>query len=320
MHIPDGFLDAKTIAAASALSIGSVGYALKRATRTLPPRRVPLMGLAAAFVFAAQMINFPVFGGTSGHLVGSVLVAVLLGPSAAVVVMTAVLIVQCLLFGDGGLLSLGANVFNMAVMATMGGYGIFKMVRWGARGPAGLILAAAFAGWCSTVLAAVCCAGQLALSHTAAWNVTFPAMFHIHMFIGVGEGLITGLVLSAILKVRPELLEETPGAVPSPAQGPFLVYALILVAGLAVFIAPFANPWPDGLARVAQTLGFAQKAHETGILPAPMADYQIPGGGPAEWSTATAGIIGAVVAFVLAWVLARVLTRKFPSKNEHPVS
>jgi cobalt/nickel transport system permease protein len=320
MHIPDGFLDAKTIAAASALSLGSVGYALKRATRALPPRRVPLMGLAAAFVFAAQMINFPVFGGTSGHLVGSVLVAVLLGPSAAVVVMTAVLIVQCLLFGDGGLLSLGANVFNMAVLATMSGYGIFRIVRWGARGPAGLILAAAFAGWCSTVLASVSCAGQLALSHTAAWNVTFPAMFHIHMFIGVGEGLITGLVLSAILKVRPELLEETPEAVPSSPQGPFLVYGLILVAGLVVFIAPFASPWPDGLDRVAQTLGFAQRARETGILPTPMADYKIPGAGSVGWSTACAGMIGTVVAFALSWVLARALTRKLPSKNEHPVS
>lgn len=320
MHIPDGFLDAKTIAAASALSFGSVGYALKRATRDLPPRRVPLMGLAAAFVFAAQMINFPVLGGTSGHLVGSVLVAVLLGPSAAVVVMTAVLIVQCLLFGDGGLLSLGANVFNMAVVATMGGYGIFKLVRWKVRGPAGLILASAFAGWCSTVLASVSCAGQLALSHTAAWNVTFPAMFHIHMFIGIGEGLITGLVLSAILKVRPELLAETPVGVPSSTKIPFLVYGLILVAGLAVFIAPFASPWPDGLDRVAQTLGFAHKASETGILPAPMADYQMPGGGSAGWSTAMAGLIGAMVAFALAWVLARVLTRKLPSRNEHPVS
>jgi cobalt/nickel transport system permease protein len=320
MHIPDGFLDAKTILAASALSVASVGYALKQATRALPPRRVPLMGLAAAFVFAAQMINFPVFGGTSGHLVGSVLVAVLLGPSAAVVVMTAVLIVQCLLFGDGGLLSLGANVFNMAILATMGGYGIFKIVRWRARGPAGLILAAAFAGWCSTVLASVACAGQLALSHTAAWNVTFPAMFHIHMVIGVGEGLITGLVLSAILKVRPELLENTPSAGHSSVRGPFLVYGLVLVAGLVVFIAPFASPWPDGLDRVAQTLGFAQKAHESGVLPTPLTDYQIPGGGSAGWSTATAGMIGTVVAFVLAWVLARVLTRKWPSSNEHPVS
>ncbi len=320
MHIPDGFLDAKTIVAASALSIGSVGYALKRATRALPPRRVPLMGLAAAFVFAAQMINFPVFGGTSGHLVGSVLVAVLLGPSAAVVVMTAVLIVQCLLFGDGGVLVLGANVFNMAVLATLGGYGIFKIVRWRARGPAGLILAAAFAGWCSTVIASVSCAGQLALSHTAAWSVTFPAMFHIHMFIGVGEGLITGLVLSAILKVRPELLEETPESSQSSAPGAFLVYGLILVSGLAVFIAPFASPWPDGLDRVAQTLGFAQKAHESGVLPTPMADYQVPGGGSAGWSTATAGMIGTTVAFALAWVLARVLTRKHQSRNEQPIS
>src|SRR5229473_7384616 len=128
MHLPDGFLDARTTVA-SATAAAGVGIALKQVRTTLEPHRLPMLGLAAAFVFAAQMLNFPVAGGTSGHLVGGVLTAVLLGPSAAVLVLTCVLIVQCLMFADGGLMALGANVFNMAVVNVCGGYFVFRLVR-----------------------------------------------------------------------------------------------------------------------------------------------------------------------------------------------
>jgi cobalt/nickel transport system permease protein len=117
MHIPDGFIDGKTAATTALLAAAGVGLALRQVRRRLPPRRVPLLGLAAAFLFAAQMVNFPVVGGTSGHLLGGVLAAALLGPSAAIVVLTTVLIVQCFLFADGGVLALGANVFNMAIVS-----------------------------------------------------------------------------------------------------------------------------------------------------------------------------------------------------------
>src|SRR3990172_7730516 len=129
MHIPDGFIDGKTAGATTALSLAGVGLALRRVKRELPPRKVPLLGLAAAFLFAAQMLNFPVAAGTSGHLIGGVLVAALLGPSAAVVVVTTVLIVQCFLFADGGVSALGANVFNMALLGAVGGYAIYRLVR-----------------------------------------------------------------------------------------------------------------------------------------------------------------------------------------------
>ena len=124
MHIPDGFLDLKTAVATGVLSTAAVGISLRRLNGSLPRRKVPLMGLAGAFVFAAQMVNFPVAGGTSGHLMGGVLAAVLLGPAAGVVVITSVLIVQCLLFADGGIVALGANVFNMGVIGSAGGYAI----------------------------------------------------------------------------------------------------------------------------------------------------------------------------------------------------
>src|SRR5450432_1246210 len=164
MHIPDGFLDFKTLALTGALSAGGLAVAVRQVNRTLPRNKIPLMGLGAAFLFAAQMVNFPVAGGTSGHLLGGVLVAALLGPSAAVVVMTTVLIVQCFLFADGGVLALGANVFNMAMLGSVGGYAIFRLVSNCLPGIRGRVTAVAFAGWCSVVLASIACAGQLAWS------------------------------------------------------------------------------------------------------------------------------------------------------------
>src|SRR5512142_358034 len=159
MHIPDGFIDGKTAVTTALLSVAGVGLALRQVRRRLPARRVPLLGLAAAFLFAAQMVNFPVAGGTSGHLMGGVLAAALLGPSAAIVVLTTVLIVQCFLFADGGVLALGANIFNMAIIGAAAGYAIYHGVRRWVPGTRGQVAAVAFAGWCSTVLAAVCCAG-----------------------------------------------------------------------------------------------------------------------------------------------------------------
>jgi cobalt/nickel transport system permease protein len=180
---------------------------------------VPLLGLAAAFLFAAQMVNFPVAGGTSGHLIGGVLVAALLGPSAAIVVLTTVLIVQCFLFADGGVLALGANVFNMGIVGAAGGYAIYRLVCLGLPGTRGQVAAVAFAGWCSTVLASVCCAGELAWSGTVAWPAGITAMAGVHMVIGIGEGLISALVFLAIQRMRPELASEVNGSAPARPWG-----------------------------------------------------------------------------------------------------
>jgi cobalt/nickel transport system permease protein len=315
MHIPDGFLDAKTAAATAVLSAAGLGVALRQARKTLLPRRVPLMGLAAAFVFAAQMLNFPVLGGTSGHLVGATLAAVLLGPGAAVIVLAAVLLVQCFLFSDGGVTALGANMFNMAIVGAVTGYAVYRGVRRLFAGLRGTVLAAAFAAWCSTVLAAVSCAGQLALSGTLPWAVAFPAMANVHMLIGLGEGAITGLVITAIARVRPELVESRRGgtrpAMAGERWGELVVYGTLVALGLALFVAPFACPWPDGLEKVAQVFGFAERAASRhGGMPAPLPDYRIPGIGSASVATALAGAIGTVVVFALAFLLARVLVPK----------
>ncbi|MCU0784122.1 MAG: energy-coupling factor ABC transporter permease, partial [Verrucomicrobia bacterium] len=286
MHIPDGFIDGKTAAATTVLAVAGVGLALRRVKRELPPRKVPLLGLAAAFLFAAQMLNFPVAAGTSGHLIGGVLVAALLGPSAAVVVVTTVLIVQCFLFADGGVSALGANIFNMGIVAVMAGYAVYRLLcRW-LPGSRGRVTAIAFAGWFSTVLASISCAGQLALSGTVSWSAAFAAMAGVHVFIGIGEGLISALVLLSIQRTRPDLIVNGGRPTGAAGWGAFVGYGLLVALGLAVFVAPFASSSPDGLEFVAETLGFGQKAAHP-VLSAPVTDYQMPGrqrNRPAEWS------------------------------------
>lgn len=305
MHIPDGFLDAKTAVAAGACAAAGLAVALHRVRRDFPPRRVPLIGLAAAFVFAAQMLNFPVAGGTSGHLIGAVLAAVLLGPSAAVLVMSSVLILQCFLFADGGVTALGANLFNMALVAPTVGYGVYRAVgRLAGAGLRGRLLATGFAAWCSTVAAALVCAGELALSGTVAWRAAFPAMAGVHLLIGLGEAAITTLVVAAVARARPELVHEPDRAAGWRRHADVAAYGLLVAIGLAVFVAPFASPWPDGLSWVAARLGFAGR----GAAAASATRYAVPGLGTGAASTALAGAVGTVVAFALAYALARALT------------
>ena len=217
MHIPDGFLDAKTAAATGVLAVAGLGLALRQARMELPRRKVPLLGLSAAFVFAAQMLNFPVAGGTSGHMIGGVLAAVLLGPSAAVIAISAVLVVQCFLFADGGITALGANIFNMAIVGGGGGWLVYRLLSRMVKGLFGKVMAASFAAWLSTVMASVLCAGELAASGTVKWSVALPAMAGVHMLIGIGEGVITAMVLAAIAKVRPDLLGLSETAPAGPA-------------------------------------------------------------------------------------------------------
>ena len=307
MHIPDGFLDTKTATVSAVLAGSGVGIALAQVRRHLARRKVPLLGLAAAFVFAAQMLNFPVMGGTSGHLIGGVLSAILLGPSAAVIALTCVLVVQCFLFADGGVTALGANILNMAVINPVVGYGIYRLVRHWLTGTRGLIVATAFASWCATVVTATVCAGQLAFAGTMPWGLAFPAMANIHMLIGLGEGLITALVITAIVRVRPELVAESLQPTIVRRAGEFTGLGVLVALGLALFIAPFACPWPDGLEKVAATLGVESAAP---VLPAPLADYQVPGLKSAVATTAVAGTVGTLAAFGLSFLLARLLTPK----------
>lgn len=207
MHIPDGFVSVGTAAVAYAGSAGAIAYSVRRANQELREREVPLMGVMAAFIFAAQMINFTVAGGTSGHLLGGALVAILLGPWAGTLVITAVLAVQALLFQDGGLLALGANVFNMAVVGVWGGYGIYVVLRRLVGGKRGIWIAGFGAAWASVVAASALAAVELAISGTSPLGIVLPAMIGVHVLIGIGEGLITTGVLAFLATTRRDLLE-----------------------------------------------------------------------------------------------------------------
>ncbi len=208
MHIPDGFLNVATVATTYVVSAGGVGNAVRIANKKLGERQVPLMGILAAFIFAAQMLNFPVAGGTSGHLIGAALAAILLGPWASVLIMSCVLLAQSLIFQDGGLLALGANILNMGIVASFSGYYIYRLVTLllgnGRRGK----LVGGFVGaWGSVFLASIFCAIELVVSGTSPIGVALPAMAGIHTLIGIGEGLITSAVLGLVLATRADLLE-----------------------------------------------------------------------------------------------------------------
>jgi cobalt/nickel transport system permease protein len=207
LHAPDGFVSAPVALAMWAITILVVAYAVRRTNRHLDERAVPLLGVMAAFIFAAQMFNFPVVGGTSGHLLGGVLAAVLLGPWAATLVMTAVIAVQALIFQDGGLLIMGANIFNMGIVGTLGGYWLYRVLA-GAMGgeDRSRLPAAGIAAWASVVAGSAAMAIELAISGVIPLEIAMPAMVGVHALVGIGEALITVAALAFIAATRADLL------------------------------------------------------------------------------------------------------------------
>jgi cobalt/nickel transport system permease protein len=208
VHIPDGFISTPVAVAGIAVATGTVAYAVKATNKKLGEKQIPMMGVLAAFIFAAQMLNFPVIGGTSGHLVGAALAAIFLGPWAGVLVMTCVLMVQSLVFQDGGLLALGANIVNMGVIPCFLGYYLYSGVTsLFHKSKLGRMVGGGLAGWVTVVVSAVFCALELAISGTVPLKVALPSMAGIHGLIGIGEGLITAAVLALVMATRADLLE-----------------------------------------------------------------------------------------------------------------
>lgn len=305
MHIPDGFIDTKTIVTSSALAFAGLWVALVNVRKALPDARVPLVGLTSAFIFVAQMINFPVLGGTSGHLIGGVLAAILLGPSAAVLVMASVVILQAFLFADGGVTALGANIFNMAIVAPISGYVIYRAVaKVGARSKrhAHLIETSAIAigSWVSAVAAGISCGGELAFAGILNWRVAFFALAGVHALIAIGEAIITTLVVVFIRRLRPQLIS-------SQVNSGVVVYSLLMCTGLTLFVVPFACGWPDGLSKVAELFGFEKLA--TQLFNAPLLDYSV-AGIKSPVTMAIVGSVGTLATFIGAYILARILTRQ----------
>jgi cobalt/nickel transport system permease protein len=209
MHIPDGFIDLPTSAVVGLLAVGGTAYALKKAKNELDDRTAPMAGLTAVFIFAVQMLNFPVAAGTSGHLLGGALATVLVGPYAASLALTVVLGIQALLFADGGLSALGLNIFNMSILGVATSYLIFVMAKKILPKVRGSIpLAAGIAAFISVPVAATGFAIQYAIggTGTAPASTVFAAMFSTHVLIGIGEAVITVLTISAIMATRSDLV------------------------------------------------------------------------------------------------------------------
>lgn len=310
MHIPDGFLSVPVAIFLWGLSIVVVGYALRRASRDLGERQVPLMGVLAAAIFAGQMLNFSVTGGTSGHLLGAALATILLGPWAAMLVLTCVVGVQALIFQDGGLLAMGANLFNMAVIGVSVSYMVYSTVqKLSGNRRQGIFVGGFAAAWTSIVVAALACAIELAASGTSPANIAIPAMGGIHMLIGIGEGLITLGALAFLQATRPDLIQ---GGSARAARGGLVWTFGLGIALLLAVASPLASKHPDGLLWVAKQNGFLQSARGSvyNIVP----HYLMPGIANHTTATIAAGVLGTLLVFGIALSLA-FLRRKRKSIN-----
>lgn len=303
LHIPDGFLNLVISLIFWAITIVAVGIAISKTNKSLGEKQVPLMGIMAAFIFAAQMLNFPVAGGTSGHFLGGALAAIVLGPWAGILVMTAVIGLQALLFQDGGLLVMGANIFNMGILTAMIGFGLYRSVLGRSKGTR--LAVTGVAAWLAVVAAALLTALQLWLSGTSRLEIVVPAMLGVHVLIGLGEALITVAALAFIEQTRPDLLSNK--AV-SAKGGRGWIYVGVIVSLFAVLLSPLASASPDGLERVAEDIGFLALGQEAPyqILP----DYTVPFLGETALSTILAGVVGALVVLGLMIVVGQSLRKR----------
>jgi cobalt/nickel transport system permease protein len=299
MHIPDGFLSTPVWAALNAASLPAVGLMARRARVHAEESRIPLLGTLGAFVFAAQMVNFPVGAGTSGHLVGGTLLACTLGPAAAGLVMTAVLLVQALLFQDGGVLALGANVVSMAVLGVLAGYLPYQLWGGGRRRRVSIFLG----GMLSVLTSAAAALGFLFFSGITVPPALVGVPVALFCVAAILEGLITVAVIEAIERVDPHWIRR-PDSSRTPAVTVLGLAAVMLACGGFLF----ASSYPDGLSRLSSELGIADRA--VALLAAPLADYRASflGG---EWiSRAVAGVSGLAAAFLVSMTAGRLLAAR----------
>ncbi|MFB8126627.1 energy-coupling factor ABC transporter permease [Streptomyces bacillaris] len=338
MHVPDGFIDAPVSVAAGVFAAGAVAVSLRGARRELDERTAPLAGLVAAFIFAVQMLNFPVAAGTSGHLMGGALAAILVGPYTAVLCLSVVLLMQGIFFADGGLTALGVNITVMGVVTVVVAYGVFRLLT-------GLLPRTRRSATASAFVAALVSVPASAAAFTLLYWIggttdipigkVFTAMVGVHVLIGIGEAVITALTVGAVLAVRPDLVHGVQGTLtaplklrvdgelvdaPAPIREPepvtahrsnrgFLITGLVSAFLLAGFVSFYASASPDGLERVAADQGIDEKVEEHGAADSPLADYGVGDIANARLSGGLAGVIGVSATVVVGtgvfWVVRR---------------
>ncbi|MGW4390529.1 energy-coupling factor ABC transporter permease [Streptomyces sp. NPDC004685] len=335
MHVPDGFINAPVSAAAGVVAAGAVAVSLRGARRELDERTAPLAGLVAAFIFAVQMLNFPVAAGTSGHLLGGALAAILVGPFTGVLCVSVVLLMQGVLFADGGLTALGVNITDMAITTTVVAYLVFRgLVKVLPRKRRSITVASFVAALLSVPAAAVVFTLIYAIGGTTDVSIgkVATAMVGVHVLIGIGEAVITALTVGAVVAVRPDLvygarglnrplklrvageLVDAPDAAPAPvaARGSHRkvwITGLVTSLVLAGFVSFYASADPDGLEKVAHDKGIDDKTEKHASDGSPLAGYGVKDVGDARLSGGLAGVIGVGVTVVagsgIFWVLRR---------------
>jgi cobalt/nickel transport system permease protein len=308
VHIPDGFLNGATSAGTAVIAAGGLGLSIKRAGAYLQDSRIALTGLVAAFVFALQMLNFPVGVGTSGHLLGGALAVILVGPWLGITAVSVVVVIQALLFADGGITALGSNILNMAVVTGLVGWSVFRvMTRLLPQTWVSALVSTFTAALVSVVGSSVAFVSEYGVGGrgNAELATVFTAMVGIHFLIGIGEGLISAATVVAVGASRPELIagvEDTGlGAqetkpIRSGVWG-FAASGLVVAALLVLVVAPLASGEPDGLERVAIDQGLIESAEEQAIAESPLADYGVGGVEDEATGTRVAGLVGVLVTF-----------------------
>ncbi|MEU6810891.1 energy-coupling factor ABC transporter permease [Streptomyces sp. NPDC046831] len=348
MHVPDGFIDAPLSAAAGVVAAGALAVGLRGARRELDERTAPLAGLVAAFIFAVQMLNFPVAAGTSGHLLGGALAAILVGPWTGILCVSVVLLMQGLLFADGGLTALGVNITDMAIVTTVVSYAVFRgLVKVLPRGRRSVTVASFAAALLSVPAAAVAFTLIYAVGGTTdvAIGKVATAMIGVHLLIGIGEAAITALTVGAVIAVRPDLvhgarglqqrlklrvngeLVDAPGpeaALPRAAAGTaraphhrkVWITGLVTSLVLAGFVSFYASASPDGLEKVAGDQGIDRKAEPHAAADSPLADYGVKDVSDARLSGGLAGVIGVGATVVVGTAVFRVVRRRRDASAE----
>ena len=329
MHIQDGVLSPVVCAATGAIALGAVSYSVHRLKRSVGDRTIPLTGMMAALVFAGQMVNFPIGAPVSGHLLGGVLAATVVGPWAGCVAMTLVLFVQWAMFSDGGLFSLGANVLHMAVIGSWGGHAVRLFVqRFVDDSRKGIVIGSVVAAWVSVMAAAA----LLCLEFRLSWPPSevdvskfFTLMVSFHSLIGLGEALITGVAISFVLNQRPELVADAASVRRADAScvghgsaiTSTLVAGLVIALAIAAFLSPFASSFDDGLETALSQMGITD-FNLTGSVPGLLDSYDKVPVPVAAWQTfavSFSGIGGTLAVFILAWFLGKAVTAATPNLN-----
>ncbi|GAA3804866.1 energy-coupling factor ABC transporter permease [Streptomyces coacervatus] len=324
MHVPDGFINAPVSAATGVVAAGAIAVSLRGARRELDERTAPLAGLVAAFIFAVQMLNFPVAAGTSGHLLGGALAAILVGPFTGVLCVSVVLLMQGILFADGGLTALGVNITDMAIVTTVVGYAVFRfLVKVLPRKRRSVTVASFAAALLSVPAAAVAFTLIYAVGGTTDVSLgkVATAMIGVHVLIGIGEAAITALTVGAVIAVRPDLvygargleqrlklrvngeLVDAPPSRPAPvaartSRRRLWLTGLVTSLVLAGFVSFYANTNPDGLMKVAQDQGIDKKTEKHAAADSPLAGYGVKDITDGRVSKGLAGLIGVGVTVV----------------------